>query len=235
SEHLWPIWSRDGRWVYFSSNAGSGAYNIFRKRADGSGDEQRVSNSAMTQQPSSISPNGSTLLYTALGVTDSNAEWLLPLAPPGKPCAILKQETGLGVGPRISPDGRWQTYYADGGNGEFEVFVMPFPDSHGSRWQVSTGGGYWPDWSPDGHTLYYYSGDMVMATAVGADASGAFSFQPPHALFALHSPEYPGDTGAPFTPLPDGSFLVDALTGDSSGSAAPPIAVTTGWTQSLMH
>jgi serine/threonine-protein kinase len=57
--------------------------------------------------------------------------------------------------PAVSPDGRWMAYTSDV-SGRWEVYITPFPEP-GSRIQVSTEGGAEPDWSPDGHTLYYRS------------------------------------------------------------------------------
>jgi len=56
-------------------------------------------------------------------------------------------------GARFSPDGRWLAYVSDE-TGDYQVFVRPFPGT-GGRWQISTGGGVNPIWSPDGRRIHY--------------------------------------------------------------------------------
>ena len=63
--------------------------------------------------------------------------------------------------PQVSPDGRWMAYTSDE-TGQNEIYVRPFPEVNEGKWQVSTGGGDSPLWSPDGRELFYRSGDTVM-------------------------------------------------------------------------
>ncbi len=79
-----------------------------------------------------------------------------------KPLLKEKYEKGQ---PKVSPDGRWMAYMSDE-SGKSEIYVRPFPEVNQGRWQVSTGGGDTPLWSPDGRELFYRSGDAVMAVAV---------------------------------------------------------------------
>ena len=53
----------------------------------------------------------------------------------------------------LSPDGRWIAYQSDE-SGRFEVYVRPYPDVNGGRWQVSATGGTRPLWGRDGRELY---------------------------------------------------------------------------------
>ena len=69
---------------------------------------------------------------------------------------------GLTWGGRLSPDGRWLAYYAlDSGN--FEVYVVPFPQSN-TRWLIAEGTD--PTWGPDGKDVYYRSGVRLMAARI---------------------------------------------------------------------
>jgi len=67
--------------------------------------------------------------------------------------------------PRISPDGRWMAYTSNE-SGKDEVYVRPFPDVNKRKWQVSTGGGNYPLWSPDGRELFYHIDNAAMAVPV---------------------------------------------------------------------
>ena len=66
--------------------------------------------------------------------------------------------------PDLSPDGRWLAYASDE-SGALEVYVRPFPETAGAKWQVSTAGGSQPTWSSTGRELFYVNGknDMVSA------------------------------------------------------------------------
>jgi serine/threonine-protein kinase len=70
--------------------------------------------------------------------------------------------------PHVSPDGRWIAYMSNE-SGKNEIYVRPFPNVDGGRWQVSTSGGDRPLWSSDGRELFYQNGDAVMAVPVKAE------------------------------------------------------------------
>jgi serine/threonine-protein kinase len=64
--------------------------------------------------------------------------------------------------PAFSPDGHWLAY-ASNESGTFEVYVRPFPGP-GGRWQISTGGAFYPLWShAGGELLFVTSEGRVMA------------------------------------------------------------------------
>ncbi|HTT66961.1 MAG TPA: hypothetical protein VMF70_02925, partial [Gemmatimonadales bacterium] len=56
--------------------------------------------------------------------------------------------------PALSRDGRWLAYTSNE-SGTNEVYVRPFPDTGGARWQVSNGGGEEPRWSADGREIFF--------------------------------------------------------------------------------
>src|SRR6185503_13367913 len=61
-------------------------------------------------------------------------------------------------------DGRWVAYDSNE-SGQFEIYVRPYPNTSGGRWQISTGGGRQPLWSRDGRELFYrdFSGAVMGA------------------------------------------------------------------------
>ena len=65
----------------------------------------------------------------------------------------------------LSPDGRWMAYQLNE-SGQFEVYGRPFPDVNGGRWQVSSGGGAWPLWNPNGRELFYARSEGMMAVPI---------------------------------------------------------------------
>jgi len=56
--------------------------------------------------------------------------------------------------PALSPDGRWLAYSSNE-TGDFEIYVVPFPNTHAAKWAISTAGGMEPVWSHRGNELFY--------------------------------------------------------------------------------
>ena len=56
----------------------------------------------------------------------------------------------------FSPDGRWIAYTSMQPGPHTDTFVEPFPRRPGVQFQISTDGGLFPMWSPDGTQLYYW-------------------------------------------------------------------------------
>jgi Tol biopolymer transport system component len=59
--------------------------------------------------------------------------------------------------PEVSPDGRWLAYQSNE-SGEPEVYVRPYPDVDGGRWQISTQRGSRPAWGRNGRELFFLDG-----------------------------------------------------------------------------
>ena len=88
----------------------------------------------------------------------------------GEPIRLL--DTPFNEWPaEFSPDGRWLAYDSPE-SGQREIYVIPFPGLDG-RWQVSTEGGRFPRWSPDGRQLYYWSSGTLKSAHVDT-ADGTF-------------------------------------------------------------
>jgi serine/threonine-protein kinase len=153
------IWSPDGQHIAFSSTR-QGASNIFRKRADGSGDVERLTESTVAQYVSSWSADGKYLLYSPL--TNASDLWLLPLTGDRKPKEFLATRFTENEGV-FSPDSRWIAYQSDE-SGRMEVYVRPMEGA--GKWQVSQGGGGFPRWSGDGRQLFFRDNEGVMAVSV---------------------------------------------------------------------
>ena len=81
---------------------------------------------------------------------------MLDLSDPDSPRAeaYLEQEAHI-RNMVVSPDGTLAAYSSDE-RGTSEIYVRSFPDP-GERTPVSEGGGDFPDWSPDGNTVYYWT------------------------------------------------------------------------------
>ena len=153
-----PIWTPDGQRVAF----GSAEAPLSWKAADGTGEVETLVEGSRAQLPQAFSPDG-----TVLVLWDRNSGsdlGMLSLEGERTPTPLLETEF-LERSASLSPDGRWLAYESNE-SGQFEVYVRPFPDVSGGRWQVSSGGGAWPLWSPNGRELFYTGSEGMMAVPI---------------------------------------------------------------------
>jgi serine/threonine protein kinase len=239
SQELHPIWTPDGKRIVYASNR-DGYYDIYWKAADGTGkDEKLVSAPDRQRLPCAFSRDGKSLITAE--ATSGLVTWEIGiLSTEGdhshKP---LLHEDNRVVQPKVSPDGRWIAYTSnDLANNTVEVYVRPFPEVDKGRWQVSTGGGHSPLWSPDGRELFFRNGDAVMAVPVKTNPS--FRFETPKILFrgTYLSPVFlSGDwTFAAWDISTDGKrFLMIKESGAATPAAAGPrkINIVVNWTEEL--
>ena len=97
---------------------------------------------------------------------------------PAQPTTFLE---GAGF-PMFSPDGRWLAYVTKTPSGAgTDVFVRPFPGP-GGPWQISSGGGTNPVWSPKRPELFYGTPQhQIMVTSYAA-SNGSFHAEKPRLL-----------------------------------------------------
>jgi Tol biopolymer transport system component len=81
---------------------------------------------------------------------------------------------------RLSPDGRWVAYES-ARTGQPQVYVSPVPAT-GGQWQVSSAGGYQPEWRADGRELFYLAPDGGLMVAP-VEAAAKFNLGAPRLLF----------------------------------------------------
>ena len=223
-----PIWSPDGRFLYFmSTRTGTDGADAFRKAADGASEaEQLWRREGEEIRLTSIGPRGSWLV---VGETDATGGDLdMSLAFLGADSVsfreYLRAEDWNEHEGAISPNGRWLAYNSGELGGG--IFVRGFPEPTGQR-RVSDAGTD-PVWAPDGSALYYRAGDGVMKTDVLTE--GAISFGPPTVLFtARYDTGGPGDIGADIHP--DGDRFVFAQVGGGGGFGE--VFLVTNWFEEL--
>jgi serine/threonine-protein kinase len=220
-----PVWTPDGHRIVFASiwdETGPGNYNLFWRRADGTGDVQRLTNSHNLQLPGSWHPSGKLLAFDELDSSRFKVMFL-PVAgdeasgwKPGRPTVFLTGPYDARR-PAFSPDGRWLAYESNE-SGQFEVYVQPVPGP-GGRWQISTDGGLFPTWSRTRHELLYGTLDQqIMTVAYSSDADSFHAEKPqpwPEAHYSSHSPL----GSRKFDLHPDGNRLALAPFGDPDRNA----------------
>jgi serine/threonine-protein kinase len=229
-----PVWTPDSRRIIFSSNRGGGLNpNLYWQAADNTGTIERLTTSTNMQNPVSISPDGSRLLFVEVGGTTNQDIGMLTINSARKSeIAPLIQTTFNELNAEVSPDGRWVAYQSNQ-TGAFQVYVQPFPRVDTGRWQVSTAGGTRPLWARSGRELFYESNGSLMAVTVQA-AGSIFNAGNPIKLFDLAGLYYLGDAGRTYDVAADGRFLMikQPIT-QNSNAASPTLVVVEHWTEEL--
>jgi serine/threonine-protein kinase len=154
-----PVWTPDGKHIVFESGS-----SIYWTRSDGAGDPQNVLESASNPRPWSFTSDGRRLAYYQRSPDSRYEIWTVALdltdpdhPKPGKPEPFLRTNADELL-PRFSPDGRWIAYRSIE-SGSNEIYVRPFPNSSGGKWQISTAGGLYALWSNNGRELFYETAD----------------------------------------------------------------------------
>jgi Tol biopolymer transport system component len=214
-----PIWSADGRAIYFASTR-DGRKGVWRKGVD-DGSQESLLTDAQALEPLDAS-NDTLLLRGTAGVINT----LLSLKLDGRPSApasIAAAGSSAQHG-QLSPDGRWLAYTAMQDTG-IDVWMKRL-DSDGPGRQVTTGRGYQPRWGSDGRTLYYLSpSSELMAMPMSLRAEG-FEAGTPVPLFRIPLRGFAGNNSAfGYDVTRDGRFLVNA-----DRTQEPPITVVLNWT-----
>ncbi len=86
------------------------------------------------------------------------------------------------TGAALSPDSRWLAYVSNE-QGANEVFVRPYPNVNGGKWQVSSGGGSAPLWAHSGRELFYVANGKMQVVSIRPGPP--FSADPPRVLFTI--------------------------------------------------
>ena len=229
-----PAWSRDGGRIAYASLR-AGRWCLYVKPSDGTGNEERVYESAagnvLAVQPLSWAPDGRSLLFAVFNRTSLWDVWLLSLSGTPEAAPLLQEPTVERHG-QISPDGKWLAYMSRE-TGTNEVYVRGLPPVAG-KWAVSTGGGTVPRWRGDGRELFYLAGGQLMAVDVSADGS-AFETGAPEALFEFSHSNVTHADYFPYAATRDGrKFLVTRELPSSAGDARQtPVVVVLNWFEEL--
>ena len=224
----YPVWSPDGERVLFTSNR-HGPQNIYSKAANGTGPVERVTTSDTLQVPQSWSADGQSLVIMDTSLTGGIDLKLVSFGAESQTEGLIETEF-LDVYAEVSPDGRWIAYVSGGDGGE--VWVQPFPEVEGGRWQISLDGGSSPVWGPSGEELFFRRRDTNDMMVVAVETESAFEAGTPEFLFAAPYRSGGPLRTRPWDVAPDGRFLM-VREGPVGQAANPHIVVVQNWFQEL--
>ena len=223
-----PVWTPDGKKITYSSDrVGAANLGIYWKAADGSGAEERLTTSSDLQLPECWSPDGKFLVFTQSDPKTQEDIWLLPVEGDRQPRPFLRT-ADYEEKPAFSPDGRWLAYMATA-SGVSEVFVQAFP-SPGGKWQISSGGGEFPMWAPNGRELFYYSSRRLMSVAVATQPT--FTASTARALFEGRPATLSAQVNALYDIAPDGQHFIMAR-GAEAEFGSGQVQVVLNWMEEL--
>ena len=155
--NVYPIWSPNGQSIVFRSGI---PWNLYRKDSNGVERQERITRSPNPQWPDDWSRNGRFLLMEESTAATRDDLWVLQVTADGRP--------EPGVEPRLylrtpfderhgrfspEPNPRWVAYTSDE-SGRYEIYVQSFPEPK-RKWQISMGGGMFPQWGAGGQELFY--------------------------------------------------------------------------------
>jgi Tol biopolymer transport system component/predicted Ser/Thr protein kinase len=219
-------WAPDGSAVVFSASGGK-RHRIIKRSVEGAGSGEVLRESDRPINVSQVSPDNSGILFTSDAEdTTVSAVMFLPFDG-GDPTELVSGEDVYGGA--YSSNGRWLLFGGKSVNG-VDVFVMPAAGGP-RRWQVTTNGAGWAQWSGDGARIAVieYSGTVsAYDTETAGDTFRSGKRQ------EMMRVEIPDGDGWGFSLYPDGRRILFA--GPDPRSAQndiSPINLVTNWHTTL--
>jgi len=211
-----PLWSGDGTRIVFRSNR-TNQGDLYEKLTNGASVEQQLVTSAEIKIPNSWSADGRFLLYASTDQTQPTSTdlWVLEMSGDRTPSVFLKTPFREGYSV-FSPDGRWVAYHSNE-SGRQEIYVRPFippggaAGASGGQRQVSTAGGIYPVWRPDGKEVFYVDPLSAMMAAPIAVTRSSLEPGTPVRLFPtrIYGGGVEAQQGRQYDVAPDGRFLIN--------------------------
>jgi Tol biopolymer transport system component/predicted Ser/Thr protein kinase len=169
---FWPVWSRDGSSIFFSS-MGRDRRDIYDQSTSHSGGEQEAFSSSGEDIVRDVSPDGETLLVESTDLAQRKGDlWLVPSkGKDRKPVSFQTTRFNEQRG-RFSRDGNWIAYVSDE-SGEDEIYVKKVSTPDADAWKVSSGGGWAPVWDYKTNELIYLNREnQFLAATLRYTATG---------------------------------------------------------------
>jgi serine/threonine-protein kinase len=195
-----PLWTPDGKYLAFFSDARTPGPGIYLMRADGTGTPQRLVEGPDLILSSFSSDSGRLNYHLEQG--PKRGSWMLPLdwSDAAHPKPGISERFDAGILPVFSNDQQWVAYEGSVA-GTPELFVMPRPGP-GGPWQISAGG-VSPVWSRTVPEIFFQSvHDRTIMVTGYSTTGGSFSPAQPRPWNQMRA------TMQGFDLMPDGKRVV---------------------------
>jgi Tol biopolymer transport system component len=173
-----PVWSPDGKYLYFSSDRG-GSMNLWRIALDelsgrSAGEPEAITTPSRWSGDLSISGDGHQIAYTASDPHSNIARVSFDVQQERVSGGLIPVTHGTVsvIQPAVSPDGQWMVYRTES---EQEDLYLSRIDGSGQRKLTDDRAkDRGPCWSPDGKRIAFYSdrGGKYEAWVINRDGSG---------------------------------------------------------------
>ena len=221
-----PRWTPDGqRVVFYSARAPSGLY---AKAADGTGDAEAIR--AALGFPTGWTPDGSQLVFWAINPATTRDVGVVSLEGGSDAQWPLRSEFSEAWAV-VSPDGRWIAYSSTR-SGRFEVYMERFPEM-GDRRQISSDGGDFPLWAPDGSELFYVAARTDDFWSVPIDLAEPVTVGTPRRLFDWAFSVVGGNRTHDLAPDGDRFLMLTDSATSEDDAVEPRLIVVEHWVEEL--
>ena len=224
------VWSPDGRELIFSSDREGSIDALYRKPADGSGEERLVAKGDSHLWATTWSPDGKLLGVTApqpgrqfdlalVSVGDGELQW-------------IQDSPFLEANAAFSPDGQWIAYTSTE-SGRNQVYVRPVAGA--GRWQISDAGGSYPRFNSNGREIFYRTDAGIMVASLDVEGTSLRTGKPRQVfagrfLGGLTGIGIAGNTFADYDVAPDGSRFVMFPASEESEEGQPGlVTLVSNW------
>ncbi len=167
----YPSFSPDSRLIAFSSQGGSGNFDIYVVDTNGENLRRLTNNGAHNYAPA-FSPDGARIVYAStLGGEGEQNIWIMQAD--GTNSRQLTNTPFDDIDPEWSPDGR-QVSFSSNRNGLTDLYVMNDDGSEVRRLTFDFNVGGRNDWSPDGLYFTFYAGPQAKKEIYILEATCAY-------------------------------------------------------------
>jgi serine/threonine protein kinase/Tol biopolymer transport system component len=216
TENDYQQWSPDGTRIAYTAASTGGTQEIVVAPVDAPTSRQAfLENDPSFKSLYDWTPDSRALVFGRQEAETRRDIWILPLDGDQKPRPYLVTPY-YEENAKISPDGKWASYESDE-SGRTEVYVQSFPDA-GSKYQVTTRGGFNYGWDMDGRAIYFgIPGDPESIFGADILLGPQFRLGPPRRVGRLPKTTFDADVTRkrdrllvlmPSRPLPPGTITI---------------------------
>jgi Tol biopolymer transport system component len=228
SHDMFPLWSPDGTRIVFSSLR-EPPPQLYALNADSAGTEKPLLKTKFPNTASGWSSDGKLLFYDSTDPQTGGDIWALPMLRKSEPYPVVRSVADEHYG-TLSPDGRWLAYISNE-TGAYEVYAESFPAT-GFKRQISTQGGFEPQWRHDGTELFYIAPNQTLMAVSVKSSLTTLEVSPPKALFGTRIKWMEIQAVAHhYATAPDGQrFLISSATDEAR---SVPVTIVLNWSAAL--